>query len=71
MLDQKTKLAKTAFSAAILKTFGKLSEDEIGAIDGQPDRLVIQLMEQYGLHEDVAQRRVEGFRASLLTEAKS
>ena len=48
MLDQKTKLATSVFSAGILTTFGRLSQGDIDDIDGHPERLVARLIEQYG-----------------------
>lgn len=67
MLDQKTKSATSVFSAGILTTFGKLSQQEIDTIDGHPERLVIQLIEQYGWERDVAQKEVKNLQARLST----
>ncbi len=59
MLGRRRKLAELAFSAGILKSFGKLNQQDIDAIDGCPERLVRQLINQYGWTRDAAQDRVE------------
>lgn len=71
MLGLITKNPKRAFNASILKTFGKLSQRDINEIDGNRDRLIVELIAQYGWKEEVAQQRVELFSASLLTASHS
>ncbi len=70
MFGKKTKLAQAAFNADVLTTFGKLSQQDIDKIDGNPERLVAELIEQYGWQADVARHRVIGIGASLEDESK-
>ncbi len=68
MFGQKEKSAKSLFSDGILKAFGKLDQWDI---DGSPERLVTQLIEQYGWNPKDAQSRVEELRASLSKETEN
>lgn len=52
-------------------TFGKLTQQDIDAIDGQSERLVGKLIEQYGWNPEVAGSRVESFRACLSQKSKA
>ncbi|MDA9859460.1 hypothetical protein N9D23_15260 [Rubripirellula sp.] len=70
-LFQWLKAGKTLFNAAILATFGKLNQSDIDEIDGRPERLIDELVGQYGLTIDEAQLRVDDFRSELSTQANS
>ena len=65
MLGRKKKLAIMKFSHGILTTFGKLDQQDVHTIDGNTERLVTPMMEQYGWQLDDARSRVDLFRASL------
>lgn len=60
MFGRKAKMNKAAFNADVLTTFGKLNQEAIDKIDGQPHLLVNELVAQYGWEEAVARRRIVG-----------
>ena len=63
------KTDNTLFNAGVLTTFGKLDQSDIDEINGRPERLIEELVLQYGLTADEAQHRVEGFQSKLSTQA--
>jgi uncharacterized protein (DUF2132 family) len=65
MIGRRKKTVKSAFGIGILQTFGKLDQRDIDEIDGRPERLVHQLIEQYGWTEAVARRKVDAFQSGL------
>lgn len=71
MFGRKEKLTRSLFSAGILKTFGKLDQQDIDNINGSSDRLASQLIQQYGWSPEDAQSRVEGLRATLSKETEN
>lgn len=68
-LFQWMKTDNTLFNAGVLATFGKLDQSDIDEIDGRPERLIEELVRQYGLTTDEAQHRVDGFQIKLLIPA--
>lgn len=70
-LLQWLKADNTLFNAAILATFGKLNQSDIDEIDGRPERLIDELVRQYRLTTEEAQRRVDDFQSELSTQANS
>ncbi|MBC8288851.1 MAG: CsbD family protein [Planctomycetes bacterium] len=50
---------------AILLTWGKLTEDDLTAIGGRRDLLVITLQEKYAFTSVVAQSKVDQFARDL------
>lgn len=64
-----TEANKAAFNAEILRTFGKLSQQDIDKIDGQTIRLATELVEQYGWPEETAQRRALAMDIALSKDA--
>ncbi len=54
---ENTHANRAAFSAGVLTTFGKISQSGYREIDGQPERLVSELMMQYEWDAEVARRR--------------
>lgn len=60
--------AKTIFNAGLLKTFGKLNQPDIARIDGRAERLIAELVEQYGWNEDFAKQKTEAFEVLLSIE---
>ena len=68
-LFQWLKADNTLFNAAILSTFGRLDQSDIDKIDGHPERLMDELVRQYGLTTGEAQRRVDDFRSELASQA--
>ncbi|QDT60505.1 hypothetical protein SV7mr_30280 [Stieleria bergensis] len=65
MFGHNAREAKTIFNAGLLKTFGKLSQPDIARIDGRPERLIAELVEQYGWNEDFAKQKTEAFELKL------
>jgi uncharacterized protein YjbJ (UPF0337 family) len=65
MFGQNARKAKSIFNAGLLKTFGKLSQPDIDRIDGRPERLIAELVEQYGWNEDYAKQKNEAFELKL------
>ena len=61
------KADNSKFNAGILATFGKLDQRGIDGIDGRPERLVKELVDQYGWTSAEAQLRVDGFQRKLTT----
>lgn len=70
MLGRKAKLRKSAFNTGILTTFGKVDQQDIDKIDGNSERLVTQLIQQYGWIPEDAQNRVDFLSARLSKESK-
>ena len=70
-LFQWKKQDNTLFNASILATFGKLDQSDIDEIDGHPDRLMEELVSQYGLTTEEAQHRVDDFQSRLSTHSGS
>ena len=68
-LFQWLKADNTLFNAAILARFGRLDQSDIDEIDGHPERLMDELVRQYKLTTEEAQRRVDDFRSQLATQA--
>lgn len=68
-LFQWMKTDNTLFNAGVLATFGKLDQSDIDEIDGRPERLIEELVRQYGLTTDEAQHRVDDFQIKLSTQA--
>jgi uncharacterized protein YjbJ (UPF0337 family) len=66
MLYNEDRRTKVAFSEAILRTFGKLDQNDIRAIDGDIDRLLSHLEERYDWSPDDARIKVERFHAKFL-----
>lgn len=67
MLGQKKRRDTLAFNAAILRTFGKLDQQDINAIDGVAERLVTHLVQRYEWSPGDAVIRVNRFNAKLST----
>ncbi|EGF24394.1 hypothetical protein [Rhodopirellula baltica] len=65
MFGHNAREAKSIFNAGLLKTFGKLSQPDIDRIDGRPERLIFELVEQYGWNEDVSKQKTEAFELKL------
>ena len=42
----------------VLRTMGKLTDDDLDRIDGKREQLIGRIQEQYGLSKDEADRRV-------------
>ena len=68
MFEHKTDPVVSTFDGSVLKTFGKLTPDDIKSIDGQPSQLVNRLMEQYGWEQEVAEQKVKRFVECLAAE---
>ena len=56
---------KKRFKAMVLRTFGKLSEEDIENIDGQPERLFVELTKHYQWAAEVTRKRVARFNFEL------
>ncbi len=65
MFGRNAKKARAIFNAGLLKTFGKLSQPDIYKIDGRRERLIAELVAQYGWDEDYARRKVKTFDLKL------
>jgi uncharacterized protein YjbJ (UPF0337 family) len=65
MFGPNAREAKSNFNAGLLKTFGKLSEPDIARIDGRPERLIAELVEQYGWSEEFARQKTKAFELKL------
>ncbi len=65
MFGRSAKEARSIFNAALLKTFGKLSQPDIDKIEGRPERLIAELVEQYGWDQDFARQKAEAFGLKL------
>ncbi|MFA7275753.1 MAG: CsbD family protein [Pseudobdellovibrionaceae bacterium] len=50
------------YKAAIKKTWGKLTDNEIMLYDGQQDEFFGKLKEHYGIIREDAEKQIEGFR---------
>ena len=70
-LFQWLKTDNTLFNTGILATFGKLNQSDIDKIDGRPERLIDELVGQYGLTIGEAQRRVDDFQSKLANQANN
>ncbi len=65
MFGRSASRARSVFNAGLLKTFGKLSHLDIEKIDGRAERLVIELVEQYGWNENFAKQKAVAFELKL------
>ncbi len=68
MLGQKKRRERLAFNAEILRTFGKLDQQDIDNIEGSSERLRTHLIQRYKWSLDEAASRVASFRAVLSTQ---
>ena len=71
MFGHNAREAKSIFNVGLLKTFGKLSQPDIVRIDGQPERLIAELVEVYGWNEEFAKQKTEAFERKLSIGGKS
>ena len=51
----------------VLRTFGKIDQDDLVRIDGNSERLVSRLVHRYDWQPDEARRKVEEFCDRLAT----
>lgn len=65
MFGHNAREAKSIFNAGLLTTFGKLSEPDIARIDGRPEQLIAELVEQYDWNEEFAKQKTEAFELKL------
>ena len=61
------KIHKNLFMLGILRTFGKIDQDDLERIDGNSERLVSRLAHRYDWQPDEARRKVEEFCDGLAT----
>lgn len=55
----------TQAKGKLKERWGKLTDDDLKAIDGKRDRLVGKLQERYGLAKDKAEDEAKNLEASL------
>ena len=65
MFGRNAKEVRSVFNATLLKTFGKLSQPDIERIDGRPERLTAELVEQYGWDQEFARQKTDMFELKL------
>ena len=51
--------------------WGKLTDDDLTAIDGRREQLVGRIQERYGIQKDVAEKQADEFVKALKQEARS
>jgi uncharacterized protein YjbJ (UPF0337 family) len=51
--------------------WGKLTDDDLTAIDGRREQLVGRIQERYGIQKDVAEKQADEFIKALKEEARS
>jgi uncharacterized protein YjbJ (UPF0337 family) len=69
MFGHNAREARSIFGKGLLKTFGKLSQPDIDQIDGRHERLIAELVEQYGGTENFAKQKTEAFELKLSVNA--
>lgn len=53
------------FTGEIKERWGKLTDDDLTAIEGRRDKLAGKLQERYGYEKDRAERELEAFIAGM------
>jgi uncharacterized protein YjbJ (UPF0337 family) len=51
--------------------WGKLTDDDLTAIDGRREQLVGRIQERYGIQKEVAEKQADEFVKALKQEARS
>ena len=52
----------------VKEKWGKLTDDDLTAINGQRDQLIGKIQERYGIAKDVAQKQVDEFTRGYKTD---
>ena len=52
----------------VKEKWGKLTDDDLTAINGQRDQLIGKIQERYGIAKDVAQKQVDEFTRAYKTD---
>ncbi len=55
----------TQLKGKVKQQWSKLTDDDIGEIEGRRDELIGRIQERYGVAEDEAKKQVKAFERSL------
>jgi len=56
---------------SVKERWGKLTDDDLGVIDGQQEQLIGTIQERYGIAREAAQKQVDEWNAAVARESEA